>query len=82
LSVVEQPVLAARGEIGLQQSEIRDAPRIRHDGFGIQDQVNCRKRRERIGNRLKARRPTIACAGVDGRLAVSQVRLCPVAVET
>jgi hypothetical protein len=37
--VVEQPVRAACGEIGVQQSEIRDAARIRDDGFAIQDQV-------------------------------------------
>jgi hypothetical protein len=65
----------------VQQPEIRDAARIRDDGFAIQDQVRCREGCERIGDRLKAQRPIIACAGVDGRLAVSQVRLCPVAVE-
>jgi hypothetical protein len=73
--VIEQPVLAA------QQSEIRNAPRIRHDGFAIQDQVRCREGCERIGDRLKAQRPIIACACVDGRLAVSQVRLRAVAIE-
>jgi hypothetical protein len=65
----------------VQQPEIRDAARIRDDGFAIQDQVRCREGCERIGDRLKAQRPIIACAGVDRSLAVSQVRLCPVAVE-
>jgi hypothetical protein len=35
--LIEQPVLAARGEIGVQQPEIRDASRIGNDRFAIQD---------------------------------------------
>jgi hypothetical protein len=79
--VIEQPVLAARGQIGVQQSEVRNASRIRDDGFAIRDQILRRQGCERIGDGSEAQRPIIACAGVDGRLAVSQVRLCPVAVE-
>ena len=41
--VVEQPVLAARREIGVQQPEIRDAAQIGDDGFAVQDQVRRRK---------------------------------------
>jgi hypothetical protein len=37
--VVKQLVLTARGEVSVQQSEIRNAPRIRDDGFAIPDQV-------------------------------------------
>jgi hypothetical protein len=65
----------------VQQPEIRDAARIRDDGFAIQDQVRCREGCERIRDRLKARRPIIACAAVDGRLAVSQVRLRAIPIE-
>jgi hypothetical protein len=65
----------------VQQPEIGDAARIRHHGFAIQDQVVCRQRRERIGDGLEAQRPIEPRSRVDGRLAVSQVRLCPVAVE-
>jgi hypothetical protein len=79
--IIEQPVLPAGGEIGVEQSKIGDAPRIRDDGLAIQDQVLCRKGRERVGNRLKAQRPVVARAGVDGRPSVSQVRLRAVPVK-
>jgi hypothetical protein len=79
--VVEQPVLAARGQIGVQQSEIRDAPRIDDDGFSIQDQVVRREFRECIRNRAEALCPVVAPPCVDGRPSVSQVRLRAVAVE-
>ena len=80
-SVVEQPVPAARGEVGVQQPEIRDATRIRDDGFAVQDQVLGRQGRQRIGNRLKAPRPVVAPPCVNGRPPASQVRLRSVAVE-
>jgi hypothetical protein len=54
--VVEQPILAARGEIGVQQPEIRDTARIRDDSFAIQDQVVRRQDCEGIGDRLEAQR--------------------------
>jgi hypothetical protein len=57
LSVVEQPVLATRGEIGVQQSESGTLREFRDDGFAIQDQVRCREGCKRIGDRLKAQRP-------------------------
>jgi hypothetical protein len=57
--VVEQPVLTARGEVGVQQSEIRNAPRIRDNGFAIQDQVVSRQGCERISDRLEALRPVV-----------------------
>ena len=79
--IVGQPVLAARGEVGVKEPEIGDAVRIRRHDFAVHDQVRCREGCERIGHPLKAQRPIIACAGVDGRLAVSQVRSFPVAVE-
>ena len=63
--VVEQPDLAARGEVGVQQPEIGDAAQIHNDGLAIQDQVRCREGCERIGDRLKAQRPIIACARLD-----------------
>jgi hypothetical protein len=47
----------------VQQSEIRDAARIRHDGFAVQNQVRRRKGRQRIGDRLKAQRPVIPPPG-------------------
>jgi hypothetical protein len=80
-SVVEQPVLTACGESGVQQPEIRDAARIGDDGFAIQDEVVRREGRERIGDRLKAPRPVVAPPRVDGRPPASQVTLGPVAVE-
>jgi hypothetical protein len=79
--VVQRPVFAAGGEIGVQQPKIRDAARIHHDCFAIQDQLVCRQRRERIGDGLEAQRPIGPRSRVDGGPAVSQVRLCPAAVE-
>jgi hypothetical protein len=38
--IVEQPVLAARGEIGMQQPEVRDASRAGNDGFAIQGRLS------------------------------------------
>jgi hypothetical protein len=80
--VVEQPVLAARGQIGMQQPEIGDAARIGDDGFAIQDQVLRREGRERIGDRLKAPRPVVAPPRVHGRPPASQVGLRTIAIET
>jgi hypothetical protein len=47
--VIEQPVLAARSEIGVQRPEIRNPPRIGNGGFLIEDQVCRRQGRERSG---------------------------------
>ena len=79
--VVEQPVLTARGEVGVPQSEIGDAARIRHHDFAVQDQALHREGHERICDRLEAPRPVVAPPCVDGRLSVSQVRLRTVAIE-
>jgi hypothetical protein len=57
--MVEQAVLAARGEIGVQQPEIRDTARIRDDGFAIQDQVLGRQGCKRISDWLEAPRPVV-----------------------
>jgi hypothetical protein len=70
----------ARREIGVEQPEIRDAARIREDGFAIQDQVVCRKSRERVGDRLKAPPPVVPRPRMDGRLSLLQVRLGAIAV--
>ena len=79
--VVEQPIPATGGEVGVKQPEIRDAARIRDHGFAIQDQAVRRQSRERIGDTLKAERPVVAPPCIHGRLSVVQVRLCSVAVE-
>jgi hypothetical protein len=79
--VEEQPVLAARSEISVEQPEIRHAPRIGDHGFAIQDQVVRRQDRERIGDRLEAPRPVVAPPSIHGTLSVVQVRLRAVAVE-
>ena len=79
--VVEQPVLAARYEIGMQQPEIWDAPRIRDDGFAVQNQVLRRQGCERIGDGAEAPRPVVAPPCVYGRLSASRVRLRAVGTE-
>jgi hypothetical protein len=79
--VIEQQALPACSEIGVQQIEIWRATRIRDGGFVIQDQVLRWQGRERIGDRLEAQRPVVACSGVDGRLSVLRVRPGAVAVE-
>jgi hypothetical protein len=79
--VIDQPVLATRGQIGVQQPEIRDAARIGDHDFAVQDQVLRRECHERIGDWLDAQCPVVAPPCVDGRLSASQLRLRAVAVE-
>jgi hypothetical protein len=79
--VVEQPVLAASSEIGMQQPEIGDPARVRDDGFAVQDQVVRPQGGEGIGDLLKAPRPIVAPPGVDGGSPLSQLRLRAVTVE-
>ena len=58
--VIEQPVLAAGCEIGVQRPEIGDAARVCDDGLAVQDQVFRGEGRKRIGDRLEAQRPVVA----------------------
>jgi hypothetical protein len=68
--VVEQPVLAACGEIGVKQPEIGDSSRIGDHGFAIQNEVVRRQGRERIRDRLEAPRLVLsACRSQAARFA-------------